>query len=593
MKDFLKTALATLTGIAAFSIISFFLFISLIGAFASIGEVRPTVPSSAILTIDMSKIVLSEQTQETDVLTLVQGGDTEINTIGIHDVIKSINTAAVDPSVSLIFMKPDAAMGGSALIEELRSALENFRKSGKAVVSYIECPSNTGMYLASVSDKIYMTPFDGGINKFGGASTQMVFLKDLLDNLGIKVQLIRHGKYKSAGEIFINSAPSKENLLQNKAIVESIWGCWSHTIADSRGLDVARLDAMLNNLELVTPQDFADNGLVDALMTREELINKLASFSGQGNAASANYISLNDYITAYAATDTRLTKAKVAVIYLHGEIVDGNGFEQVAGDRYAKMIADIRKDSSVKAAVLRVNSPGGSVLAAEKILAEIKLLQASMPVVASFGDMAASGGYWVSAGCNKIYSNSTTLTGSIGVFSMVPDFSKTLDDKLHVNIVSVNSNPHADMYGLMRPLTNAEAQYMQKSVEKIYDRFTGLVAEGRNMKRDYVDEIAQGRVWTGEDALAIGLVDEIGTIEDAISWAVNSVSLYVDEDDISLEAYPKPLSKWEMLLTQFSGSEPNILAGTPFKSVGDAFSSWTKAQAGKVYARVPYEFVIR
>ena len=592
MKDFIKVALATVVGLALFCTIGFFLFISTLGAIAGLSETKPTVPSSAILSIDLSKIIISEQSQDIDVLSVLKGNGMDISSIGIHDIIKAINTAALDPSITLIYLKPDAVMGGMAQIEELRTALANFRMSGKAVVSFVESPSNAGMYLASVSDKIYMTPYDGGMNMFTGASSQMIFLKDLLDRLGINVQLIRHGKYKSAGEMFINSAPSKDNMEQNKAIIESIWSNWSNTIAESRGMNSEELDSMLANLELNFPEDFLEKGLVDELVSREELIGKLSNLSGQ-LSTNLNLISLNDYRKARTAAENNLLKSKIAVIYLDGEIIDGDGYEQIAGNRFAKIIADVRNDSSVKAAVIRVNSPGGSVLAAEKILAEIELLQKNIPVVASFGDYAASGGYWISAGCNKIYSDATTLTGSIGVFSMIPDFSKTIENKLHVNIVNVNSNKHSDMYGMMRPLDNAEIKYMQNSVEKIYDRFTSIVADGRDLSIEQVEKIAQGRVWTGAQALEIGLVDEIGTIEDAIDWAIDSVSLYVNLEDIAIEAYPKPLSDWEMILKQFEGAEQNILAGTPFKNVGEAFLSWTESQAGKVYARVPYEYIIK
>ena len=592
MKDFIKVALATVVGLALFCTIGFFLFISTLGAIAGLSETKPTVPSSAILSIDLSKIIISEQSQDIDVLSVLKGNGMDISSIGIHDIIKAINTAALDPSITLIYLKPDAVMGGMAQIEELRTALANFRMSGKAVVSFVESPSNAGMYLASVSDKIYMTPYDGGMNMFTGASSQMIFLKDLLDRLGINVQLIRHGKYKSAGEMFINSAPSKDNMEQNKAIIESIWSNWSNTIAESRDMNSEELNSMLANLELNFPEDFLEKGLVDELVSREELIGKLSNLSGQ-LSTNLNLISLNDYRKARTAAENNLLKSKIAVIYLDGEIIDGDGYEQIAGNRFAKIIADVRNDSSVKAAVIRVNSPGGSVLAAEKILAEIELLQKKIPVVASFGDYAASGGYWISAGCNKIYSDATTLTGSIGVFSMVPDFSKTIENKLHVNIVNVNSNKHSDMYGMMRPLDNAEIKYMQNSVEKIYDRFTSIVADGRDLSIEQVEKIAQGRVWTGAQALEIGLIDEIGTIEDAIDWAIDSVSLYVNLEDIAIEAYPKPLSDWEMILKQFEGAEQNILAGTPFKNVGEAFLSWTESQAGKVYARVPYEYIIK
>lgn len=593
MKDFFKTVLATVTGLLAFSFLSIFFFISFIGTLATLGETKPTVPASAVMTIDMSKIVLTEQTKETDIMTLLQNSDIQIQTLGIYSAISAINAAACDPSISFIYMKPDAVIGGMAQIEELRKALENFRMSGKAVISYIENPTNGGYYLASVSDKIYMTPYDGGINKFTGVSSQMVFLRDLLENLGINVQLIRHGKYKSAGEMFINSSPSKENMEQNQALVASIWENWSGTIAEARSLDTNDLNAMLENLELCFPSDFLSHGLVDELMTREQLREKLAVLAGTDPANAIQAISICDYALATAPEKPISPKSKIAVVYLEGEIIDGDGQEQIAGERFAKILADIRKDPTVKAAVLRVNSPGGSVMAAEKILSEITLLQEKMPVVASFGDNAASGGYWISAGCDYIFTNATTLTGSIGVFSMVPDLHKTLEKKLHVNIVSVNSNEHADMYGMMRPLDGAEVKYMQKSVEKIYERFTGIVASGRDMSIKSVDEIAQGRVWTGSEAVRIGLADEVGTIEDAIDWAIASVEDYVDASSLEIAAYPKPMTNLEMLLEQIQGGQQNILSNTPFEAVGQAFGKWSAAETGKVYARMPYEYVIR
>ena len=593
MKDFFKTVLATIVGLLAFSFLLTFFFISFIGTLASLGETRPVVPASAVMTIDMSKIVLTEQTQQTDMLTLLQNEDMQIQTLGTYSAIRAINAAASDPAIRYIYMKPDAVIGGMAQIEEFRKALENFRMSGKAVISYIENPTNGGFYLASVSDKIYMTPYDGGMNMFTGVSSQMIFLKDLLENLGINVQLIRHGKYKSAGEMFINSSPSKENLEQNEAMVASIWENWSRAIADSRELDEAQLNALLENLELCSPSDFLSNGLIDDLLTREQIREKLAILAGCGSSDAIQTISICDYALATSPETSIASKSKIAVVYIEGEIIDGYGQEQVAGDRFAKILADIRKDPSVKATVLRVNSPGGSVLAAEKILAEVELLQEKMPVVASFGDYAASGGYWISAGCDFIFTNATTLTGSIGVFSMVPDFQKTLEKKLHIGVQSVNSNKHADMYGMMRPLDGAEVKYMQKSVERIYERFTGIVAAGREMSVERVDEIAQGRVWTGSEAVRIGLADEIGTIEDAIDWAISSVEDYVDVAELEIAAYPKPMTSLEILLEQLQGGQQNILSDTPFEAVGQAFGKWSASESGKVYARMPYEYVIR
>ena len=596
MKNFIKMTLATLTGLLLFGVVATFILGGIIGAVATLGKEQPVMPSSAVLTMDMSTIMLMEQTQEMDPLTAIQGNGLEISSLGIYSAIRAINIAAADPAIKFIYMKPDGVMGGMAQIEELRTALENFRNSGKAIVSYMENPTNAGYYLASVSDKIYMTSHDGGMNMLTGASSQMIFLKDLLSKLGINVQLIRHGKYKSAGEMFIRSSASKENLEQNEAMIQSIWSSWAGRIAESRDISIDHFNALLNGLELNFPEDFLANGLVDELVTYEQMRQKLADLYVTDRPENVKSISIQDY--AMIRTPLNLKpKAKVAVIYADGDIVDGKAKESqiVAGDRFAKIISEIRNDSTVKAAVLRVNSPGGSVLASEKIKAELALLQERMPVVASYGNYAASGGYWISAGCDKIYSNATTLTGSIGVFSMIPDFSRTVEDKLHIGITSVNSNRHADMYGMMRPLTDKEIAYMQASVEKIYDRFTGIVAEGRDMAVSRVDEIAQGRVWTGAEALGINLVDQIGTIEDAITWAALSVDGVAAVEEVEVVGYPKPLTGLELLMESFGGSqqEQNILAGTPFKSVGTAFENWNASETGKVYARMPHEIIIR
>ena len=593
MKTFFKIVLGTIVGLLIFSIISTIVFFGFIGTIASIGNVKPVVHPSSVMTIDMSKIILTEQTKELDILSMMQGKSMEVQTLGIYSAVTAINSAAADPAIAYIYMKPDATVGGTAQIEELRKALENFRESGKAVVSYIENPTNAGVYLASVSDKVYMTPYNGITNMFTGVSSQMIFLKDLLENLGINVQLIRHGKYKSAGEMFINSTPSKENLEQNKALIASVWGTWSETIADARELTTEDLNAMLNNLELCFPEDFLDKGLVDGLASREEVREKLALLAGVSSADEIKAISICEYARATAPQMPLGTQPKIAVVFLDGEIVDGDQLEQIAGDRFAKILADIRKDPAVKATVLRVNSPGGSVLAAEKILAEVQLLQAKMPVVASYGDYAASGGYWISAGCDKIYTNATTLTGSIGVFSMIPDFQKVIQKKLHVGMTHINSNKHSDMYKLMRPLDGAEVKYMQKSIEKIYDRFTGLVADGRDMTVPQVDRIAQGRVWSGSEAVAINLADEIGTLEDAIDWAIASIEDGSDVSDIAIASYPKPMTGIEALLEQLQGGQQNILSDTPFAAVGEAFSKWRATEGGKAYARMPYDYIIR
>ena len=437
-----------------------------------------------------------------------------------------------------------------------------------------------------------MTSYDGGMNMFGGISSQLIFLKDALDRLGVNVQLIRHGKYKSAGEMYIRNSSSKENMEQNEAMIGSIWESWATLIAQDRGISVETLNNMLNNLELNFPEDFLAKGLVDELLTRDELQKKLADLYVTDDYKHVKSISLADYATLKNKVNYKAAN-KVAVIYAEGNIVDGGAKDQVAGDRFAKIIQDVRNDKDVKAVVLRVSSPGGSVLASEKIKAELDLLRESVPVIASYGEYAASGGYWISANSDYIFSNATTLTGSIGVFSMIPDIGGTLKNKLHVNVTPVNSNEHADMYGMIRPLDNKEVAYMQASVEKIYDKFTNIVAAGRDMTVENVDAIAQGRVWTGAEALGIGLVDQIGTIEDAINYAATSIEGVTSVNDVQVVAYPKPQTPIEALLESFGGKGESVFAGTPLEDVETAFSGWTEAQSGKMYARIPYEIIVK
>jgi len=592
MKNFVKMTLAVITGLFLFGFVAMFLTFAVIGALASAGDSQPVMPSEGVLQINMSTMTLTEQTKENDPFASLSGSQV-MTPVGIYSAIRAINAAATDPAVKFIYMKPDAATGGISQIEEFRTALENFRSSGKAIVSYIENPTNAGYYLASVSDKIYMTSYDGGMNMFSGLSSQLIFLKDILDRMGINIQLIRHGKYKSAGEMFVRNSSSKENMEQNKAMINSVWNSWAEKIAQSREISVEDLNGMLNNLELNFPSDFLEKGLVDELLTLDQMQQKLCDLYSAEDFKDIKAIQLPDYVKAKAGTINLKAKNKIAVIYAEGNIVDGNEKQQVAGDRFAKIISDVRKDTTVKAVVFRVNSPGGSVMASEKIKAEVELMQqGGIPVIASYGDYAASGGYWVSAGCDYIFANATSLTGSIGVFSMIPDISKTLADKLHITITPVNSNTHADMYGMMRPLDNAETAYMQAIVENIYNRFTEVVSEGRDMTVEEVDAVGQGRIWTGAEALEKGLVDEIGTIEDAIRYAALSIDGVQSLSDVNIVEYPKPLTTLEVLLESFGGGE-SVFAGTPLESIEAAFSDWTAAESGKTYARIPYEISIR
>ena len=593
MKDFLKITLAVIVGCLILGIVKLFVFFGVIGSLSLLGKSEPVMPGSAILRIDLSEVQLAEQTQDMSLMAGISGSQMKV--IGILDAVRAIENAAADPAVKYIYLKPDMVYGGMAQIEELRQALVDFRMSGKAVISYMENPSNAGYYLASVSDKIYMTPHAGGMNMMTGISTQMFFLKDLLDKLGINVQLIRHGKYKSAGEMFVRNEPSPENTAQYQEMVDAIWNSWASSIAESRGISPEKFNSAIDNLELNFPQDYVDAGLVDELLTLDQLKEKLTEYFQATSFEKASMISLSDYATLTAVPNFRAGNT-VAVIFANGNILDGDAEQQVTGDRFARIISSVRKDENVKAVVLRVNSPGGSVLAAEKIKDEIALLCEEKPVIASYGDYAASGGYWISAGCDYIFTNSSTLTGSIGVFSMIPDFSRTLDDIAHINVRSANSNRHSDMYSCLRPMTEKELAYMQASVENIYETFTDVVAEGRSLDRSYVDEIGQGRVWAGDDAVRLKLADSKGSLMDAVRYAVSaSGSDSSDLSDWNIAEYPTPMTAMEMLVKTLGGSSAaaSVFSGTPLEDVEEAFADWNSSQSGKVYARLPYELVIR
>ena len=563
MKDFVKMTLAVVCGLIIVVVIAFLLGFGMLGALISAGSGTPAIPKSGVLVMDMSGFVIGEQSEESNPLSSITGGG-EVSTIGLWDAVQAINAAALDPAVKYIYLKTDGELSDISALEELRDALSDFREiSGKPIVSYIEAPTTGGYYLASVSDKVYMTSHIGGTSMMTGVSSQMIFLGDLLDRLGVNVQLIRHGKYKSAGEMFVRSGSSAENREQNQQMVDSMWESMAEKIAESREISVKELDAAINDLKLNLPQDFVECGLVDELLTRDELQGKLAVLAVEDSYDDVSFIPFADYVAVNAPVyNSKLDE--IAVIYADGEIVDGNGKAQVAGDRFASVVSKVCADSTVKAVVLRVNSPGGSVLASEKIRTELDRLKATKPVVASYGSYAASGGYWISNGCDKIFTDATTLTGSIGVFGMIPDFSKTAKDVLHVGVETVSSHKHGDMYALIRPFDQAEYKYMTDAIETVYGRFVSLVAESRSLPVETVDSIAQGRVWTGADAITVHLADEIGTLEDAVRYAA-SLAGDPEISDWNICGYPQPQSQMERILSMVGkggSDDSNVLLGS-------------------------------
>ena len=591
MKEFVKMMLAVICAFILMQLVGFFLFFVMVGSMAALGSGKTVLPREGVLDLDMAQFTIAEQTTDDQLSGFSLGGYSNVPTVGLWDAIQAIDAAAADPGIKYILLRADGASAGISDLEELRSALTEFRRSGKAVVAYTENPSNGSYYLASAADKIYMTSYHGGMVQMTGLAGRMIFLKDVLDKVGVNYQLIRHGKYKSAGEMYIKNAPSEENREQNQVMVNSLWNTVSCQIAESRGIPVEDINALIDNLKLNFPEDMLREGLVDELLDHEGLVNKLCGLAMVEDVKDLHLVPFADYVSAKVLNYGG--KENVAILFADGEIADGSGYQGVTSDRFVKEIDKLRKDNTVKAVVLRVNSPGGSVVASEKIRTALGLLKAEKPVVASYGNYAASGGYWISAGAQKIYSDATCLTGSIGVFSLIPEFSGTTK-KLGVNVVTVGSNKHSDMFSLMRPFDAEETAYLQSYVEDIYGQFVGLVAEGRSLEPVKVDEMAQGRVWVGADALGLGLVDEIGGLREAVAYAA-SLAGYVNKSDYRVTCYPVPLTTAEQIRMMLGGrqEEPSILSGTPFEFFGRALSTWKENEPTQVYARLPYDIEIR
>lgn len=474
-----------------------------------------------------------------DIMSMVNGTP---NSVTLLSYIQAIDAAAEDKNIGMIYMTPENISAGISQVEEIRAALERFRKSGKPIVAYCENFGNASYYLASVADKVILDPASESM--ITGVSTQMIFLKDLFDALGVDMQLIRHGKYKAAGEMYIRNSSSPENRLQNEVLINSIWDTMSSQIAASRGITQKELNDWVENLEMCHADEYKAKGLVDETWYKDEVEKYLCEQNGAKKISEVGFVKINKYATKIKKGNR---KNRIAVIFADGEIVNSGSDADIVGSKLASTIRKVREDKKVKAVVFRVNSPGGSAQASEAIRHELQLLRAEKPVIASYGDYAASGGYWISAESDYIFSDKSTITGSIGVFGLVPSIGDAISKNLKVNIETIGTSSHSDMMNGMRKLDDAEVEYMQKQIEKIYSDFTGLVSNGRGISKDSVDAIGQGRVWSGADALGIGLVDCHGGIQDAIDYAAGKVGL--GKMDYRISRYPvvKEVSLFQML----------------------------------------------
>ena len=582
MKPFWKVVfggcLGTLIAFILINLIFFGLIGSVVSSFSK--EEPVSVPRNAILKIDFQQPI-QEQGKESFSFNPLAGNASMSSGLSALDAIRALDAAAADPQIKFVYLKPDQLNMDIALAEEFRGALVRFRESGKPVVAYCQGLSAGTYFMASVADKVILNPY--GDVMISGMSSQLMYYKDLIDKLGIDIQLIRHGKYKSAGEPYIKSEMSAENKEQYETLLGTIWGVMADAVAESRDFTAEEYNAWIDDLALTGPEAAKEKGLVDELWFDDQVRDYFCTLCDVKKTKDLKYISLKDYAAARVKSNLR-AKEKVAVIYADGEIVMNDKGDGNIGNNFAKEIAKARQDSSVKAVVFRVNSPGGSVQASAAIEREIELLKACKPVVASYGGYAASGGYWISCGADKIFSDKSTLTGSIGVFGLIPSFGKALKKNVHLNVYEVSTHKHGSMASGMSPLDPEEEAAMQVSIDKIYDDFVGRVAAGRGLTTEAVDEIAQGRVWAGGDAIKIGLVDELGGLTDAIRSAASMAGL----ENYRLVEYPAVVPMYNQLLSSMNetGTEQDVR--TDVAGVSERSARWLLGLNGpEIAARMP------
>ncbi|MCC6370059.1 MAG: signal peptide peptidase SppA [Bacteroidia bacterium] len=461
--------------------------------------------------------------------------------MGLNTLAKKINSAKTDDKIKGIYIHLKNLRAGFAGVQELRNLLADFKTSGKFIYCYGEYYSQQEYFLASVSDKVFLNP--QGAVEWKGLYMGLMFFKKSLEKLDIDVQVFRHGKFKSAVEPFLLDKMSASNRLQSETFLNGIWNSMLSEIAKSRKLSVDELNRMANNLEIQFPED-AKGKLVDELAYEDQVMSELKKKTGKKESDKLSAVDMDKY-TAKSKPDSKLSATKIAVIYANGSINSGEGDdEQIGSDRIAKAIKEARMDDKIKAIVLRVNSPGGSALASDVIWREMVLAKKAKPTVVSMGDYAASGGYYISCAADRIFAQPNTITGSIGVFGLVPNLQKMLENKLGITIDTVNTNKHSDYGNALRPVTEFEYDVIQKSVERVYSNFTKIVAEGRKMTQAEVDSIGQGRVWAGADAVKIKLVDELGGLKEAIAYAAKKAGL----KEYRISEMPKQKNPFDGLL---------------------------------------------
>ncbi len=528
--QFLKRVLSTVVGIFIFFIISFFLLFIIGGLLLKSTDKKPKTSSKSILELklDMPIKDYSGKTRYKNYSFLDDDNDN-----GLFKLVSAIDHAATDKNIEGISIEVPTSRAGTTQLKTLREALKRFKESGKFVTAYGDVYTQSDYYLSSVADSIFISPV--GHLDFKGLATELLYFKDFQEKSGVKMEVIRMGKYKSAVEPFLENEISENNKEQILSYLNSIWKNLRIDIGKDRNISPEELDEIADQLLARTPERAKEVGLIDNIYYRDEYESKIKQHLDIKEKKNLKLVNILDYTDRIGAQNHYKTNSnKIAVIYAQGEIIDGSGSTDKVGPKEVnKALRNARKNKNVKAVVLRVNSPGGSAMASDLMWREIENTKKEKPVIVSMGDLAASGGYYISAGADKIFAEPTTITGSIGVFGMLPNF-KELSDKVGVHAQQVSTNENAITYSPFQKINNNQHDFILESIEHIYDLFKSRVAEGRNMSMDEVEEIAQGRVWTGEQAFEKGLVDEIGGLEEALKYAAQQA----DIEDYQIAEYP-------------------------------------------------------
>lgn len=589
MKEFFKYVLATVVGVFAVSIIGVILLFMIIGAIISSAEKQVVVENNSMLLLDMSRQIVdrapNDPFEDLEIPMFSQ-----VKTLGLDDIFTSLENAATDERIKGVYLKLSMFNGGMASVEEIRNALMEFKKNcDKPIYAHADqyMMDQKSYYLATVADKIVIHP-EVPVD-FRGLDGEMMFYKNALDKVGIEMQIVRHGKFKAAVEPFMLDKMSAENREQQLTYMGSLWNHMLKGISDERNITVERLNVLADEVQTFNKgRKAVESGLVDEVKYKDEVLNDLRGITGIEGTKGVPVISASKYADV-PAKGKKFSRNKIAVIYASGEIGMSFGGEFIDGEKLSKEIRKVRQDSSYKAIVLRIDSPGGTVFDSETIWREVKLAADEKTLVVSFGDVAASGGYYLSCAADKILASPNTITGSIGIFGTIPNFGELLNDKLGITTDVVKTNKNSDLLTLTRPMTDYEQKMMQATIEEGYSTFISHVAEGRRMTVAQVDSIGQGRVWSGENAKEIGLIDDFGGLKDAISLAAEIEGLE-EFRTVDLPSLPDPFEEL------FKVGTDNVRARFLQNELGEKYRyyEYFKKATGMngVYVRMPYDIFI-